>query len=99
MPKVVGTVVGTLLLLPGVAVALVHYLAGSSDTMKVVILAIAAALLVVGWALLGWSKGNIASLGSGRVEGERAIIPAGGGVCATVPKVAPSASGNPLRLA
>lgn len=49
--------VGTLLLLAGMAVALVHYLVESSDTMKFVTLAIAAPLLVVGWALLDWSQG------------------------------------------
>ena len=57
MPKVVGTVVGTLLLAVGVAVPLVRYLVESSGAMKFATLAIAAALLVLGWALLAWSQG------------------------------------------
>jgi hypothetical protein len=36
---------------------LVHYLVESSGTMMFATLAIAAALLVVGWALLDWSQG------------------------------------------
>jgi heme/copper-type cytochrome/quinol oxidase subunit 3 len=57
MLKVVAAIVGALLLLGGVGVGIAHYVLESSDTMKFITLAIAAALLVLGWALLDWGAG------------------------------------------
>jgi uncharacterized membrane protein SirB2 len=54
--KMFAAIVGTLLLVAGVAVAILHYLLESSQTMKFVTLAIAAVLLVLGWALVDWSR-------------------------------------------
>jgi hypothetical protein len=52
--KAVATIVGIVLLLAGVGVALAHYLLESSFTSKYITLAIAAILLVAGFALLDW---------------------------------------------
>jgi hypothetical protein len=52
--KVVATMVGVVLLLAGMGVALAHYLLESSFTSKYITLAIAATLLVAGFALLDW---------------------------------------------
>jgi hypothetical protein len=56
MLKFFAAIVGSILLLAGVVVAVLHYLLESSQTMKFVTLAIAAVLLVVGWALVDWSR-------------------------------------------
>jgi uncharacterized membrane protein SirB2 len=54
--KILAAIIGTILLLAGVIVAILHYLLESSQTMKFVTLAIAAVLLVLGWALVDWSR-------------------------------------------
>ena len=56
MPKTVAAVFGVIFLLAGLGVAAVHYLVESSNTMKLVTLAVAAVLLVVGLMLLNWGK-------------------------------------------
>ena len=56
MLKTVAAISGIVLLLAGLGVVAVHYLVESSNTMKLVTLAIAAVLLVVGLALINWGK-------------------------------------------
>lgn len=69
MLKRLAAIAGAILLLAGAGVAVVHYLVESSLTMKFVTLAIAAVLLVVGWALLDWGKGVSRRLGADRSKG------------------------------
>jgi len=54
MRKIIAAVVGVLLLLAGAGVAIAHYVIESSFTSQYITLAIGAALLVAGWALLDW---------------------------------------------
>jgi membrane protein implicated in regulation of membrane protease activity len=56
MLKFFAAIVGTIFLLAGVVVAVLHYLLETGLTMKFVTLAIAAVLLIVGWALVDWSR-------------------------------------------
>lgn len=79
MLKLVAAMVGSILLLAGVGVAVVHYVVESSFTMKFVTLAIAAALLVVGWVLLDWGKGVSRRWGAGRSKGNGPKYPPGDG--------------------
>jgi hypothetical protein len=69
MLKMAAAVVGAILLLAGVGVGVVHYVVESTDTMKFVTLAIAAALLVAGWALLDWGKGISRRWGADKSKG------------------------------
>jgi len=69
VPKLLATIAGIILLLAGAGVAVVHYLVESSFTMKFVTLAIAAALLVVGWVLLDWGKGVSRRWGADKSKG------------------------------
>lgn len=55
--KLFATVGGALLLAAGVGVAIVHYVVQSSLAESYITLAIAAVLLVAGWALLDWGAG------------------------------------------
>ncbi len=78
MLKMVAAIVGAILLLAGVGVAVVHYIVESSDTMKFVTLAVAAALLVAGWALLDWGKGVSRRWGAEKSKGNGPKSPGGG---------------------
>ncbi len=72
MLKVIAAVAGAILLLAGVGVAVAHYVVESSDTMKYITLAIAAALLVAGWALLDWGAGVSRRWGANKSKGNDA---------------------------
>jgi uncharacterized membrane protein len=80
MLKMVAAIVGVIFLLAGLGVAVVHYTVESSGTMKFVTLAIAAALLVVGWALLDWGKGVSRRWGADKSKGNGPKSPGGGGM-------------------
>ena len=56
MLKTVAAISGIVFLLAGLGVVAVHYLVESSNTMKLVTLAVAAVLLVVGLTLINWGK-------------------------------------------
>ena len=79
MLKLIAAAVGAILLLAGVGVAVIHYLLEGSTTMKFATLAIAAALLVAGWALLDWGKGISRRWGADRSKGSGPKDPPGGG--------------------
>jgi len=68
--KLAASIVGGILLLGGVAVAFYHYLVESSDTSKFITLAIAAALLVVGWALFDYGTGATRRWRGGKPNGD-----------------------------
>lgn len=57
MMKAAATILGAIFLLAGVGVAIAHYVLDTSGGMKFATLAIAAALLLVGWALFDWGRG------------------------------------------
>lgn len=52
--KLLATISGAILLVAGVAVAIVHYVVEGSMTNSYITLAIAAVLLFAGWGLLDW---------------------------------------------
>jgi hypothetical protein len=57
MMKLVATIVGAVLLVAGVGVAIVHYVLEGSFANSYITLALAAALLFVGWGLFDWGTG------------------------------------------
>lgn len=57
MPKVVGKVLGVVLLAAGVAAAILHYTLEGKVLSSWISLGIAAVLLVVGWGLFDWGAG------------------------------------------
>ena len=57
MLKVFARIIGAVVLLAGVGAAVAHYVIESSSTGKFITLALAAVLLVGGWALFDWGMG------------------------------------------
>jgi hypothetical protein len=72
VPKMLETVVGGVLLAAGVATAIIHYVVEGNDGYSYATLAIAAVLLVAGWALfdrgLGISRRRRADGGQGDLD-------------------------------
>ena len=69
MPKVFARIMGAVLLLAGVGVAVAHYVIESSTTSKLITLALAAVLLIGGWALFDWGRGISRRWGRDRQRG------------------------------
>lgn len=55
--RTIATVLGILLLVAGVAVAIIHYVVEGDFTQSYITLGIAAVLLFAGYALLDWGAG------------------------------------------
>jgi hypothetical protein len=65
MHKLVAKIAGAVLLVAGVAVAIVHYVVEGSAMQSWATLAAAAVLLVAGWTLFDWGAGITRRRGAG----------------------------------
>jgi hypothetical protein len=66
----IASIIGGILLLGGVAAVIVHYTIESGSLDSYVSLAVAAAMLVVGWGLFDWGMGIMRRWGSGNGDDE-----------------------------
>jgi hypothetical protein len=69
MLKLVSTIIGAVLLLAGIGAVVVHYTVESGTVNSYLTLAIAAVMLVAGWALFDWGLGVSRRWGSDNDKG------------------------------
>jgi hypothetical protein len=69
MLRLIAAIIGAVLLLGGVAAVVVHYTVVGGGVNSFLTLAIAAVMLVAGWALFDWGAGVSRRWGSGNDKG------------------------------